>query len=73
MPAFEDVAPRPDPRMLPPQSLEAEQAVLGTILLQPDAILQVVEILKAEDFYREAHRIIFAAMLGLFERREPRG
>lgn len=71
MPAFEDVAPRSDPRMLPPQSLEAEQAVLGTILLQPDAILQVVEILKAEDFYREAHRIIFAAMLGLFERREP--
>ena len=44
MPAFEDVAPRPDPRTLLPQSLEAEQAVLGTILLQPDAILQVVEI-----------------------------
>lgn len=58
-------------RLLPPQSLEAEQAVLGTILLQAEALLQVVEILKADDFYRDAHRVIFTAMLALYERREP--
>lgn len=57
--------------MLPPQSLEAEQAVLGTILLQADALNQVVEIIRADDFYRENHRVIFTAMLTLFDRREP--
>ena len=58
-------------RVLPPQSVEAEQAVLGTILLQAEALTQVVEIIKADDFYRENHRVIFAAMLALFDRREP--
>ena len=56
---------------VPPQSLEAEQAVLGAILLQPEALTQVLEIIGTDDFYRENHKIIFAAMLGLFERREP--
>lgn len=58
-------------RLLPPQSVEAEQAVLGTILLQPDALMQVVEIIKADDFYRDTHKTIFTAMLALFDRREP--
>ena len=70
MPAMDEFSP-PNPRLLPPQNLEAEQAVLGTILIQPDALMQVLEIIKAEDFYREAHRLIFQAMLNLFERREP--
>lgn len=58
-------------KMLPPQNIEAEHAVLGTILLQDKALLKIVEILKPDDFYRDAHKTIFAAMLSLFEKREP--
>ena len=57
--------------MIPPQSIEAEQAVLGTILLQDKALLKIVEMLAANDFYRDAHQTIYAAMLTLFEKREP--
>ncbi len=56
---------------LPPQSLDSEQAVLGSILIDRDAIIEVAEFLHPEDFYRQAHGRIFAAMLELFERREP--
>lgn len=50
---------------LPPQNIEAEQAVLGSMLLQKEAIYSVIEILKPEDFYKEVHRIIFRAILNL--------
>lgn len=67
--------PAPSPpvttAMIPPQSIEAEQAVLGTILLQDKALLKIVELLGPDDFYRDAHKTIFAAMLSLFEKREP--
>ncbi len=56
---------------LPPQSLEAEQSVLGGIMLENDAINRVVEFVDAEDFYRESHRRIFRAMLDISERGEP--
>jgi replicative DNA helicase len=56
---------------VPPQNLEAEQGVLGSMLLDRDAIARVVEAVRAEDFYRDAHRVIFAAMVDLFERGEP--
>lgn len=56
---------------LPPQSLEAEQSVLGGILIDSDGIVEVAEFLKAPDFYKEAHGLIFGAMINLFERREP--
>lgn len=59
------------PSLLPPQNIEAEQAVLGTILLQDKSLLKVIEILKPEDFYRNAHKNIYEAMLILFEKREP--
>ncbi|MGR0482580.1 MAG: replicative DNA helicase [Candidatus Electronema sp. V4] len=52
---------------LPPQNVEAEQALLGTIMIQEQALLKVVELLVPEDFYRESHRVIFEAMLTLFE------
>ncbi len=58
-------------RMIPPQNIEAEQAVLGTILLQDKALLKIVELLEPEDFYRDAHKTIFAAMRTLFEKHEP--
>ncbi len=57
--------------MLPPQNVEAEQAVLGTILLQDKSLLKVIEIIGPDDFYRDAHKIIFRAMLTLFEKHEP--
>ncbi len=57
--------------MVPPQNVEAEQAVLGTILLQDRSLLKVVEILSAENFYRDAHKVIYEAMVSLFEKREP--
>ncbi len=59
------------PGNIPPQNLDAEQAVLGTVLLQDKAILKIAEILSPEDFYRDAHKTIYRAMLDLFEKREP--
>ncbi len=56
---------------LPPQSLEAEQSVLGAVLIDREAIIEVAEFLRPEDFYRQAHGMIYRAMLDLFERREP--
>jgi replicative DNA helicase len=60
-----------DPHRLPPQNLEAEQCVLGSILLQQGALVKVLELLAADDFYRDAHKSIFQAMVDLFEKNEP--
>ena len=57
--------------IMPPQNLDAEQAVLGTVLLQDKSVLKIAEILTPEDFYRDAHKTIYRAMLDLFEKREP--
>jgi len=56
---------------LPPQNLEAEQSVLGGILIENEAINRVMEILDADDFYRDGHRKIFNALINLSERDEP--
>lgn len=56
---------------LPPQSLEAEQAVLGALLVSGDGISRVVDVLDSEYFYRKAHQVIYAAMLDLYEDNEP--
>jgi len=56
---------------LPPQNLEAETSVLGAVLLENEALNRVLEILQEEDFYREAHRRIFSAILHLYEHSEP--
>jgi len=55
---------------IPPQNIEAEQAVLGAMLIKKEAISEVVTILIGTDFYRDAHRIIFDAMLELFNKNE---
>jgi replicative DNA helicase len=60
-----------EPHRLPPQNLEAEQCVLGSILLQQGALVKILELVTPEDFYREAHKIIFKAMVALFEKNEP--
>ena len=56
---------------VPPQNLDAEQSVLGSMLLDRDAIARVVELVRPEDFYRDAHRRIYETMVELFERGEP--
>ncbi|MEJ2032958.1 MAG: replicative DNA helicase [Deltaproteobacteria bacterium] len=56
---------------LPPQNLEAEQCVLGSILLQPGMLIKTLELLSPDDFYRDAHKEIYTAMLALFEKNEP--
>ncbi|MDD2422233.1 MAG: replicative DNA helicase [Heliobacteriaceae bacterium] len=56
---------------LPPQNIEAEQAVLGSMLLDGEAINTATELLRPEDFYKDAHQLIFQTLLTLFQRGEP--
>jgi replicative DNA helicase len=56
---------------IPPQNLEAEQSVLGCLLLDKEAIIKVGDILRPEDFYKDAHGLILEAMYDLYEKREP--
>ena len=55
----------PLPERVPPQNIEAEQSVLGAMLIKKEAITQAQELLRPDDFYREAHRIVFETMLEL--------
>ncbi|HZO72086.1 MAG TPA: replicative DNA helicase [Ktedonobacteraceae bacterium] len=54
-----------------PQNIEAESGVLGSIIIDPEAVVQVADFLAAEDFYRDAHRTIYEVILQLYERHEP--
>jgi len=56
---------------LPPQNIEAEQSVLGAVLLENDAISTVIETLSPNDFYKESHKKMFLSMLELYEKNEP--
>src|SRR5215207_3848538 len=56
---------------VPPQNLDAEESVLGAMLLSPGAIGAVTEILSATDFYRENHGLVFRACLALYQQGEP--
>src|ERR671928_360968 len=56
---------------VPPQNLEAEESVLGAMMLSPGAIGAVSEILDASDFYRESHAVIYRAALALYAKGEP--
>ncbi|MCX7780974.1 MAG: replicative DNA helicase [Negativicutes bacterium] len=55
---------------VPPQNIEAEQSVLGALMIEREAVTKVTEFLKAADFYREAHRVIFDAILHLYSRND---
>ena len=57
--------------LLPPQNLEAEKALLGSMLLDKEARLKAIEEVKEEYFYKESHRLVFSAILSLFEKNEP--
>ena len=56
---------------VPPQDLEAEQSVLGAMMLTQEAIRTIIPICKSEDFYREAHRKLYQAIVALDDRKEP--
>jgi replicative DNA helicase len=56
---------------VPPQSIEMEKSVLGCLILESDTIPEVSEIIKSDDFYREDHKEIYAAVLDLFYKRQP--
>jgi len=58
-------------QIIPPQNVEAEVSLLGSILLDPEGVSKVAELLKPEDFYDARHQLIFAAMLDLYEQRRP--
>ncbi|MBS2023941.1 MAG: replicative DNA helicase [Deltaproteobacteria bacterium] len=59
------------PGRVPPQNLDAERSVLGGILLDNQSLNDVLEVVKPEDFYREAHRKVYEAMISLFNKNEP--
>lgn len=56
---------------LPPQNLEAEQSLLGSLLIDKNAIIKIADIISAEDFYKESHQLIFESVTELFSRHEP--
>lgn len=56
---------------VPPHSVEAEQSVLGSMLLDKEAILTVLEVLDSEDFYKEAHMEIYECIINIFNKNEP--
>jgi len=58
-------------RKVPPQQIEAEQSLLGGIMVDSTGLPSALEILKGDEFYKESHRVIFTAIQDLFERNEP--
>ncbi len=60
-----------DQGRVPPQAVDLEEAVLGAIMLEKDALTAVIDILQPEAFYKEAHQVIFRAIVKLFNKLEP--
>jgi len=56
---------------IPPNNIDSERALLGSIMLRPEAIHELMDIIKADAFYSEKHRIIFQSMAELFQKNEP--
>ncbi len=56
---------------VPPHNIEAEQAILGGVLMNNEAMNQVMDVLDAADFYREAHTVLFESMTALYDQGEP--
>jgi len=56
---------------LPPQNIEAEESVLGSLLIDKDAIIKVADFLHEDDFYNEAHSLVFETMKDLYSKQEP--
>lgn len=60
-----------DTLRMPPHSIDAEQSVLGSLMLDKDAVTRIADFLKAEDFYRDTNAIVYECMVELYENREP--
>ena len=56
---------------IPPQDLEAEQSVLGALMIDKDAVASVADLLTPDDFYKKTHSVIFEAIIRLWDKREP--
>ena len=56
---------------VPPQAFDLEEAVLGALMLEKDALTEVVDVLRPESFYHERHQYIYKAILSLFTKSEP--
>ena len=56
---------------VPPNDIEAEQAIIGSMLTDRDAVISAIEVLKPKDFYREDNKTIYEAILNLYTRSEP--
>lgn len=56
---------------VPPHNIEAEQSVLGSLMLDKDAIIKIADLIKVGDFYKDAHNTVYEMMLELYEEREP--
>ena len=61
----------PNRLRIPPQNLDAEMALLGSIMLRPEALYDIVDIVSLDSFYSEKHRIVFETMMDLFTKRSP--
>jgi len=61
----------PSPIRIPPQNIDSEKALLGSVMLRPEAIHDVLEIVDEHSFYAEKHRVIWKAMIELFQKHEP--
>jgi len=62
---------RPGNNLMPPQNVDAEKSLLGSLLLDKDAIIKVADLVRPEDFYEDRHGVIFDAMLALYEKMRP--
>ena len=56
---------------IPPHDIEAEQAILGSMLIDKDAVIDAMEVLRPEDFYREDNKYVYQAMVNLYNKAEP--
>src|SRR5579864_9155816 len=56
---------------MPPQNIEAEQALLGSIMIRPGGLHEILDIIRPESFYSDRHRIIYTVMLELFSKNNP--
>src|SRR5690242_2091130 len=56
---------------LPPQAVDLEEAVLGALMLERDALTNVIDILHPDSFYKDSHRLIYSAIQRLFQKSEP--
>ncbi|MFA6917575.1 MAG: replicative DNA helicase [Candidatus Gracilibacteria bacterium] len=60
-----------DKSYVPPHSLEAEKSTLGSLLVDKDSIIKISDFIKAEDFYHDAHKIVYRAIIDLYDKRSP--